>query len=105
MKNFWRKFLLVCHSSGEEPKPKPTTITAASTITTPLATTPQNSTSTSATSKNAISSKIYSTEVNASNEWFMHPIKWISNRICVYTRDRTVPYYGRIFRYLSVSVS
>nr|CAD2182955.1 unnamed protein product [Meloidogyne enterolobii] len=52
----------VCHSSGEEPKPQPTTITTASTITTPLATTPQNSTSTSATSKNAISSKIYSTE-------------------------------------------
>jgi len=75
LKNFWRKFLLVCHSSGEEPKPNPTTITTASTITTPLATTPQNSAVTSATSKSATPSKTYSTEVNASNEWFMRPIK------------------------------
>uniref|UniRef100_A0A914NRK6 ShKT domain-containing protein n=1 Tax=Meloidogyne incognita TaxID=6306 RepID=A0A914NRK6_MELIC len=52
----------VCHSSGEEPKPNPTTITTASTITTPLATTPQNSAVTSATSKSATPSKTYSTE-------------------------------------------
>ncbi|CAK5014550.1 unnamed protein product [Meloidogyne enterolobii] len=40
----------VCHSFGEEPKPQPTTITTASTITKPVATTPQNSTSTTSTS-------------------------------------------------------
>nr|CAD2167768.1 unnamed protein product [Meloidogyne enterolobii] len=53
---------MFCHSSGEEPKPNPTTITTASTITTPLATTPQNSAVTSATSKSATPSKTYSTE-------------------------------------------
>nr|CAD2159397.1 unnamed protein product [Meloidogyne enterolobii] len=52
----------VCHSSGEEPKPQPTTITTASTITTPLATTPQNSTGIASTSTNATPSKTYSTE-------------------------------------------